>query len=239
MTLTERRPPLKITRLSSTDVANVSVLPFEKKRVALEAIEEPRVSWGYQPVEAALPKLLLATSALFGDLPSGNDDLLVRQIERECKKGPQQRAACVAVAEAIIDWRNTHKVVGRVVHPEPLRMSVDTLRYCADVVPIFEGRPYIVHLDCRSKMSLTVGGKEFMKSLIHHTARVGDLRDASVGILRVPLKGKGTRRCLLEPLDGEPRHSLDELLSMVNETYTIWEVMCRSRREGAAATGSE
>ncbi len=196
--------------------------------------------WGYQPVVDALPSILLAESSLFGHLPAGDDSELLRLIESSCKKGPSQKAACRAVAEAIIDWRNENGVFGRVVSPEPLRTTVDTLRYCADVAAIHNETAYILNLDCRSKMNLSLQGKEFMKSLIHHTALVGDLRDASVAILRTPVVKKGMRKAVLEELKGEPIYSLEDILRMVNETYSIWELLLRERRSGSgnAAGGS-
>lgn len=232
---------LKISRLSSTEVANISVLPTEKKLLALKRVETPKVYWGYQPVSQALPKILLAESPLFGHLPGGSDEELLFSIKRACKSGPNQVTACLAVASAIVDWRERNNVFGRVVSPEPLRTTADTLRYCADVAAIYDGDAYILHLDCRSQMSLSSQGKEFMKSLIFHTARVGDLRDAKVAILRTPLVEKGVRRAILEELDGDPKYSLDQILAMINETYSIWETILRARRsgDGAAVGGDE
>ena len=152
---------------------------------------------------------------------------------KSCKSGPTQKAACGAVAKAIIQWRNTNEVVGRNVSPEPLRMSVDTLHYCCDVAPVVGDRLFILHLDCRSSMSLNAAGKEFMKSLIHHTARIGDLRDAAVGILRTPKTSHGDRKAVLEELSGDPVFSLEEILSMTEETYAIWELILRERRSGS------
>lgn len=226
--------PTKITRLSSTDVANISVLPFEKKRSSLEAIETPRVTWGYQPVSDGLPKILLADTPMFRDLPKGDDEQLIRQIGQSCRRGAAQAEANMAVARAIVEWRNKNSVRGVVVSPEPLRTTADTLRFSADVAAVFEETVYILNLDCRSSMHLSVEGKEFMKSLIHHTARIGDLREAKVAILRTPKAGDGTRRAILEELVGEPQYSLDDILRMVNETYSVWELILRARRTGGA-----
>jgi hypothetical protein len=95
-----------------------------------------------------------------------------------------------------------------------------------------DGKLFIIALDCRSSMNLTSSGKEFMSSLIHHTARIGDLRDASVAILRTPRIADGQRKAIFEELTGEPRYSLDEVLSMVSETYAIWETILRARASG-------
>lgn len=227
---------MKISRLSSTEVANISALPFERKHAALQAVEEPRVRWSYQPVEDALPKILLADSALFGSLPTGKDEEIVKQVEKACKSGPEQAAACKAVARSIVTWRNEKRVFARIVPSDPLRMSVGALRYCADVVPIVDGEPVIVNLDCRSSMVLTAGGKEFMKSLIHHTARIGDLRSSRVGILRTPRQMDGSRKCTLEFLEGQPQYSLEQILKAITETYTVWEMILRSRRASSAAS---
>jgi|JI7StandDraft_1071085.scaffolds.fasta_scaffold425408_2 hypothetical protein len=172
---------MRITRLSSIEVANISVLPFEKKHAALVAIETGH-SWGYTPVHDALPKLLLAGGTLFSELPADDDEALVSHVIKSCKRGADQQAANEAVARAILSWRKESGATGRVVVTEPLRMSVDTLKYCADVAVVLDGALYIIALDCRSSLTLKPEGQEFMKSLIHHTARIGDLRDANVAI---------------------------------------------------------
>jgi hypothetical protein len=229
---------VKITRLSATEVANISTLPVERRPSALMKIEEPGVAWGYAPVVRSLPSILLADTDLFGDLPKGDDEDLIRRILLECKRGAKQKEANGAVARALIEWRNQHNVRGRVVLHEPLRMSVDSLSYCADVVAIYEGRPWVLNLDCRSSLTLTPAGKEFMKSLIHHTALIGDVRSAGVAILRTPSVGAGTRTTVFEVLEGEPQYSLDDILKRVSETYSVWEMILRSRKGGdEAATG--
>jgi hypothetical protein len=225
---------LKISRLSSIEVANASALASSKKLEFLRSIETPRVNWNYQPIHDALPKLLLADSTLFGDLPLGKEHALLDQIAKSCKSGEQQRRACTSVAAALLDWAKREGVTGRIVHTEPLRMSVDTLRYCADVAVLRGGRLYVINLDPRASLTLTAGGKEFIMSLIHHTALIGDLRDATAALLRTPSAKKDLRRAVFEPLEGEPKYSLEEILEMVNETYAIWETILRSRAAGEA-----
>ncbi|ODM47754.1 hypothetical protein A9320_22235 [Ruegeria sp. PBVC088] len=84
-------------------------------------------------------------------------------------------------------------------------------------------------------MTLSVQGKEFIKSLIHHTALIGDLRNAQAALLRVPRTTNGKRRAIFEYLDGEPVFDLEEILQRIQETYSIWEMILRDRREANAA----
>ena len=222
---------MKITRLSSIEVANISVLASAKKRSALLRIQNGH-SWGYGPVEKDLPKLLLSESLLFGHLPADDDEALILKFGKACKRGEKQEVANMAVARAILNWRKVTGATGRLVSPEPLKMTVDTLRYCADVAIVLGGKLFIIALDCRSSLTLSSLGKDFMSSLIHHTARVGDLRDARVAILRTPRMSDGQRKAVFEELSGEPRYSLDEVLAMASETYAIWETILRARASG-------
>ena len=228
----------KITRLRATDIANISPLATTAKRAALEQIEKPKAYWGYQPVKNALPKLLLAGAGLFGDLPAGNDEELINQIRKQCKSNLTQAKANVAVAKAIIEWRNVNNVRGIIVHPEPFRMTADTLNFCSDVAIVMDKTLFIINLDCCSNMNLKANGKEFMKSLIFHTARIGDLRDAKVALLRTPSVGKGKRKAIFEILDGNPKYSLDEIDNLASETYAIWELILRDRRSASANEAS-
>lgn len=224
---------MKITRLHPTEVANISVLPTEKKLPALLGVEKPAVRWGYQPVHKNFPKLLLANTELFSSLPPDPDKAVLKSVQDLCKNGAAQIAACTTVAEAILKWRKLNKFSSRIVYSEPFKTTVDTLHYCSDVVPIIDGHPVIISVDCRAKMSFTSLGREFMKSLIHHTARIGDLRDARVAVLRVPKQSDGTRKCILEYLEGEPAFSFDEINQMVLETYTLWQHVLEERRRAA------
>jgi len=212
-------------------------MPIARRHSALLEVEEPSIFWGYPPVTNALPKLLLARAELFGDLPPGNDEELIKQIEQQCRSRPKQVAANSAVARAIIEWRNEEKVFGRIVQHNPLRMSVDTLRYCADVVAVKNSKAWVLNLDCRSSLVLSGEGREFIKSLIYHTALIGDLRDAGAAILRVPSIGNGKRKVIFEEFSGDPKFSLDEILKRVRETYAIWELIQRDRKTGEGKTG--
>jgi hypothetical protein len=200
-----------------------------KKRQQLEKIETPKVFWGYGPVYAAFPKLLLVRSGLFGDLPKDSDAAVLSEIRRACRSDAQEDAN-LAVANAIIEWRYKNNARGVIVSPEPFRSTTGSIKFCADVAVIVNGELYVINLDVRSTMNLSSGGKELMKSLIHHTALIGDLKSAKVAILRTPKVGKGVRRCDLEQLSGEPKYSLDKVESMVLETYAIWETILMARR---------
>lgn len=221
--------PSKITRLSPTDVVNISSLPSSKKRSQLEAIETPKVFWGYKPVYDAFPKLLLVKSGLFGVLPKDGDEAIISEIRRACHRDVQETAN-VAVALAIIKWRDEHNARGVLVTPEPFRSSTGSIKFCADVALIVDEQLYVINLDVRSKMNLSVGGKDLMKSLIHHTALIGDLEGAKVAVLRTPQKPKGVRRCELEVLEGAPTHTIDQVEDTILETYAIWELILMSRR---------
>lgn len=225
---------MKITRLTSIEVANACALPFDKRKEYLLSIEKSKVYWGYSPVIAALPKLLFAEAELFGDLPLGDKKSLLDQIGKTCTSGAKQRNACVEVSRAILEWAETNEIKSRIYHHEPLRLSVDTLRYCADLALIRDGQLFVISLDPRSSLTLTVGGKEFIKSLIHHTALLGDLRSAKAALLRTPSIGKGQRKAVFEELNGTPNLDLEEILERVNQTYSIWEAILRSRAAAAA-----
>ncbi len=83
-------------------------------------------------------------------------------------------------------------------------------------------------------MNLKSQGKDFMKSLIHHTALIGDLKEAQVAILRTPKISGGGRTCELEELTGGPKYTLDQVESMVLETYAIWQLILMTRRTDSA-----
>lgn len=216
---------------------NTSVLPLEKRKTHLLKIETPKVWWGYGPVISALPKLLLTRGELFGDLPPDNPEQLYAAVRKSCKSGTDQQEACVSVAKAIHEWVVEKEAFGRAVAIDPLRTTADSLKYCADVVLILKGQIHVLNVQPRSVMTYSSEGKELMKSLIHHTALIGDLRTARPSILQTPKQSDGTRKAILETLEGRPRYSLQEIIKRVNETYAIWETILRSRVTGDASSG--
>lgn len=226
---------MKITRLSSIEVANASALPSERRLNHLLSIETPRVHWNYSPIEATLPALLNADTALFGSLPPGRDKLLLDDVKKRCKHGPQQEAACLSVAAAMVHWRNSEGVISRGVEINPLRLSVDTLRYCIDYAIVLKGRVYVVCADYRASLTLSPGGRELIKSLAFHTALIGDLRSATPALLRFPRVKGGARKAVFEPMEGDPLYSLDEVIERINHTYSVWETILRGRVGKASA----
>lgn len=223
----------KIFRLSPTDVANTAPLSTEKKELILSSIQVPKVFWGYSPVYRAFPKILMVGSGLFGTLPRDSDESILAQIKRQCRRTDQEKAN-LAVAQSIIDWREQTNARGVLVSPEPYRTTSGDIQFCADVAVVIDGRLFVVNLDVRSQMNLQKQGKAFMKSVIHHTALIGDLKEANVGILRTPKIKGGQRRCELEELDGDPQFTLDEVERMILETYSIWELILMKRRSEAS-----
>lgn len=230
--------PSKITRLSPTDVVNISALPSGKKRSYLEALETPNVFWGYKPVYDAFPKILMVNGGLFSELPKDSDEAILAEIKRACHRDEQEEAN-VAVAVAIMKWRDNCGARGVLVSPEPFRSTTGSIKFCSDVAVVMDSTLFVINLDVRSNMNLSLGGKELMKSLIHHTALIGDLKEAKVAILGTPKISKGVRKCGLEVLEGEPVHTIDEVENSILETYSIWELILMSRRSGTeeAAAG--
>ncbi|MEM8591843.1 MAG: hypothetical protein AAGF13_04885, partial [Pseudomonadota bacterium] len=181
----------------------------------------------------------LVGSGLFGTLPADTDAAIISEIRRSCHRDDQE-AANVAVAEALMKWRDKTGARGVSVSPEPFRATTGSIKFCADVAVIINDELFVINLDVRSTMNLSVGGKEMMKSLIHHTALIGDLKEANVAILRTPKISSGVRDCKLEVLEGEPMHSLDDVEAAVLETYSIWELILMARRSDASeATGED
>lgn len=226
----------KITRLSPTDLANDAALPTALKRPHLERIENPDVFWNLDPVRSHFPKIVLAEPSLPLLLEAGKDEALIQLVSSACKRGEDQRTACVAIATALISWRTKNNVRG--VFPPvailPYRSTVDVVYFAENLVLVIDGVLYIVALDLRANESLTLSGREVVKSLLWHTARIGSLKSAKIALLRTPSVGKGQRKVIFEVLEGEPKFSLDELDRMILESYSIWQLILMARRAASS-----
>lgn len=227
----------KITRLAATEVANACALPKERVKGYLERLQTPKVFWSYEPVRKSLPGILLVKPSLDFELCDGDDSSLIKRISRICT-GEDQRAANVAVAEALIGWRKASSAKGVLASPGSFRMSTGEIKFCSNYAVILNSEVHLVHFDFRSQMKLTRHAKEFMKSAIHHTAREGDLRDAQVSILSTP-SIKDKRSATFETLSGQPEISFAEIRDRVLHTYSIWELILMQRRSEASKKGNE
>jgi len=225
--------PTKINRLSPFEVANNAMLPTTKKRANLAEVETPEVFWNYDPVHAALPKLLLSAGRLFSwDLPSGDDEALIQNVERLCKSGPAQAENCTSVARAVIDWRNATGARGVLLEPAPIpyRNSAATLQFTESVSVVVNGQQYLIYFDYRSQMNLNRSGIAVVQSLIWHTNKIAERRNAKIAILRTPRVAKGKRKAVFDVLDGTPLLTLDELDRQISEVFSIWEIIQMARR---------
>mgnify|MGYP005998712357 CR=1 FL=1 len=116
---------------------------------------------------------------------------------------------------------------------------MDELQFASPFAVILNGELFLTSSDPRSHLTLTALGQEFVKSLIWHTARVGNMRDAKVALLRTPSAGAGKRLVRFDVLEGPPRYSLDQIDDMILETYRIWELIQMERRASSQDTAAK
>jgi hypothetical protein len=228
--------PSKITRLSSTDVANNAALPTSLKRSHLEGIEVPPVFWNLDPVRRNLPSIMRADPSLPLELFAGCDEALVAKVLSECGKWEEQRNTCEAITRALVQFRNERGVTAATpeVSVTPFRLTSDTIYFAENIVLRIDGVSYLVSLDLRSNSALTRLGREVVNSAIASRSRVGEFREMRIAILRTPNVGAGLRQAIFEIQPSEPRFGSDELDRMFSETYSIWELMLMARRSSAS-----
>lgn len=224
-------------------MANNGPLAFSKKKADLERVEDPHVTWGYDPLRRGLAGLLQATGDMFsavGVETKYSDERVLAALSSACKKDERQRKACLSSATVLLEWRDVCKMRAVRLDPAPLpyKTPVDQLQFAHDVALIADEKIFLFYFDPRSSLTLTDPGREFVKSLMWHSARIGNVRDAQIALLQTPSSRGGRRTVRFDILEGEPLYSLDAIDEMILETYRVWELILMERRRGANKLGN-
>ncbi|KXG84340.1 hypothetical protein ATO67_12530 [Agrobacterium bohemicum] len=108
-----------------------------------------------------------------------------------------------------------------------------------------EQQPHVIFVDPRRTKGLTKVGRRFAFSMMHERIRVADddFADVRLGIVRFQDNDEGDGRSVQLYTDtGVELFSLDELESMVADTYRIWQEVweertTETRRKGTGTGG--
>lgn len=231
--------------LPDTDLARIAPLSVDMKRTALRQMKQGFSTFSYKPVAGSYSDIFNIQLGMFGasaPTPWGRIESSVAKASRT----EDERRNNLQVAKALYDFAASSGVMGRRHDFFPMHIGVGKkVSFWLPMVLAVEDEPHAIFIDPRRTKGLTKLGRKFAFSMMHERIRAADADFAAIklGIIRFRDDKEDNSRSVQFYTDtGVELFSLDQLESMVAETYRIWQEVwdertAETRRKGTGTDG--
>lgn len=220
-------------RLPETDLARFAVMTPDRRRAALERHKTSYAPYSYNPMKGVISSIFDIELPMFRRPPGLSWDAISGIIEKNSKRGDDERAANLAVGRLLFDFSKAHGVRGRNQEFNAMPVGMATsIRFWSPMVIAVDGRPLVPFIDPRKAHALDTEARRFVLSVMHERIRVldPDYREVALGIFQFPPDGK-RRKAALHTDEGVDLYDFDTLDMMVRETYELWWQILAEREE--------
>lgn len=223
---------MKLRRLPETDLARIAPLSRDEKRIQLRSFNTGGGSWSYDPARAQNFNIANPRNPLAMESTAPTLKRIEKIIESACYCEPQKNS-CIEVVQLFHDWynRNATDAIERKI-PSMGIGSLGVVRYWENFVSVINDKPTFLFLDYRRQKGLTNIGRKFVFSMIKEQVRAvdPDFSNPEALILRFP-QAKGSPRRIVDHYASDLElFDLEQLTSMIEETYDIWREVLDERR---------
>lgn len=238
---------MKTNRLPDTDLANFCALPLDKKVAELQRFKTtPFVNLTYKPFKSVLSETMGLSTGLL-ELPRVSFSKIVSLINSASSLGQTEIDANIAVAAGLYNYCEEFQIAGRSIDLfQPLDAGPDRVTFWHNSVIKIEDRVVVPMFDPRQRASgLTPLGRRVAFSFMNERIRQGfsDYQNVSLAIFQFARAAEddGPRKPRVHFDAGVELFTYQELDSMVDETYQIWNEICADRIEETRrrATGTD
>jgi len=229
---------MKLRRLTNNELVNIAPLPTDRKWKRLQTAAKSKAgSWSYGPIFDEIPNIFGVAPPLgkMLGLPKPTD-AQIRASIRKNSYSLDQQAACLEIADLLLDWREKNSISKAVYERfSPISLGeYGTLKLWFDIVIELNGRPHVLAFDCRRSGGYTKVGRHFAMSVLHQQIRVTnpELQDAGLILMKFPQMPEQPRSIFpVFDIDiAEPLYNADEIIEILNETMSMWS---RAQMEAA------
>jgi hypothetical protein len=226
---------MKIRRLSEIDLARIAPLEREEKIYRLRLLKVGSPPHTYNPFRSSLGDILNLQFEIFDEAPYTPWLKIVDAIERQAVS-EVEATFNLGVAKALYDFGVERKIRSyrKPITAWPVGYG-QSVSYWWNLYTVFDDRPSFMFVDPRISNSLTRLGIKFAFSLMHERIRAQDpdFLDARLIIAQFG-KGKNKERNvrIFDANDFE-LFSVDDLNSMIDETFRLWIAVLEERMEEA------
>lgn len=226
---------MKIRPLPEMDLARIAPLPADQKRRALEQMKEGRPPYSYDPLRKSILDILNVEPGPLGAGPRTPWSAIRADILKRAKRGPEEAAANLGVAEALYKLATKEAVAGRRQEFFPLNIGISQkISFWSPAVIGLYGKGLVPFIDPRrSAKNLNADARRFVFSVMHQRIRLADddFAEIELGIFQFGTTEGGLRTPRLFTAANVVLLDFETLDSMVRETYAIWAEVLRGREE--------
>lgn len=218
--------------LPETDLARTALLPDDQKRIVLRSVKSFRPPHSFGPLRKVVPALYQARASMF-DLPKRAWTDVENAIRTYCGTNAHWVEPNLSVAEALFEFNENrgHKAIEWEFPFIPVGFG-SKIKFWHDVYSIQDDRPVLAFVDPRRTDGLSVLGRLFIFSAMHHQFAVGDFEGAQFEILRFPLdQFTGKRKVEVFKFNESDVIDLPTLNEAIDRTFKIWREILAERTE--------
>lgn len=216
-------------RLPETDLARIAPLPTEEKWKQLRKMRAGFPNISYSPTRKHILDTLNAQRTLPMELTDSSRDQVLAAVRKACR--PPEVESNEEVSGLLYDWVREGGYT--VMEHDFGRLTLAagySVRYWANAILRQGERLLALNTDFRrATAGYSPAGQHFAFSAMAQGIREqgADFSDIHLAMLRFPQPKHGPRSVKLIALSPEAvLFSYDELVSMTEETLTIWELVC-------------
>jgi hypothetical protein len=214
--------------LPETELANWAFLPAADKRRALEAFARPKMIPGtYQPFREVFPDTVNQQLPLFRDgLTRSSWDAVEARLIKACKGRDDLLRMNRQILAATHKYAEEVGIAANALDVLPLRIDGVDYSFGLNLLFRYRGNATIVFLDMRKSNGLSIAGRNFVFSALHHR-----FREAYVDLIGVQAQiwryRRNKDRTLVPIFEGGEILRWDDMVDAVHETHRIWDEVKR------------
>lgn len=222
---------MKIRPLPDIDLARIASSPKELQRKQLEQMRDGRPPFTYGPLRTCFHDIFNVQPEMFGLVEPTAWPIVESRLREKCRSEAELKAN-IAVARGLHNFAMNAQMLGR--EQDFLSLSMTTgqrVSYWLPMVLSHEGQPIVPFIDPRHSKGLTKAARRFVFSMMHQHIRVADpdYESVQLAIFQFGDTKEDTRSPVMHSDENIELFSLDELESMVSDTYSLWQEVSLER----------
>lgn len=233
---------MKIPRLGETELArNAPLAPELQRKILLQNMDGEARMW-YRPVRKMYQDIFNIGSSLFGPGTPTSWNVIEHELLKKCGSDLIWKHNS-AVAKSLHECCIRMRISGRAHEFGPMYMgsAAGNVFYWLPMVLIIDGLATVVFIDPRRPISrLCPDGRRFVLSMMHEHIRKADPDFANVQLAVIQFSdgGDAAGMPIFHTDVGLTLYSHNELQSMVDATYKLWDQLHAERRRAGLQAAS-
>jgi hypothetical protein len=229
---------VKMRPLPDTDVARLSPMSREEKRLALQRMKISRPPHTYHPLRNNASDIMNIGTGLLDAGSRTPWSIIKENIIAEGTSASESNLNFRA-GEALYAFAEEHKLRGRRYDISPLPIGVsEKISYWFNAAIAVDGIATLLFMDPRQTEKLSADGRRFVFSAMHQRCLAyPDLVGIRFGVIQLAKRGGSSRAVEFFTNEGIDLIDFATMDAMVRELYDMWRDILEEREEDARRRG--